>query len=64
MIDSKDNPRCTVYSFSPTRYLIGKQHLCNRQILTAPSITAKARLLGRRQPEHQMTITVSYSREL
>ncbi|MGX5836005.1 hypothetical protein ACWIJ6_17950 [Aeromonas piscicola] len=43
---------------------LNKLHLHNRQTLPAPGITtikeAKARLFGRWQPEHQVTITVSH----
>lgn len=50
-----------VHSYAPE---LNKLHLRNRQTLPAPGITtirqAKARLFGRWQPEHQVTITVSH----
>jgi hypothetical protein len=43
---------------------LNKLHLRNRQTLPAPGITtikeAKAKLLGRWQPHHQVTITISH----
>ncbi|WP_447825530.1 hypothetical protein [Aeromonas salmonicida] len=50
-----------VHRYAPE---LNKLHLCNRQTLPAPGITtikeAKARLFGRWQPGHQVTITVSH----
>ena len=50
-----------VHRYAPE---LNKLHLRNRQTLPAPGITtikeAKARLLGRWQPGHQVTITVSH----
>jgi hypothetical protein len=50
-----------VHRYAPE---LNKLHLRNRQMLPAPSITtikeAKARLFGRWQQGHQVTITVSH----
>lgn len=50
-----------VHRYAPE---LNKLHLRNRQMLPAPGITtikeAKARLFGRWQPRHQVTITVSH----
>ncbi|HDO1327322.1 TPA: hypothetical protein P2Q98_004475 [Aeromonas veronii] len=50
-----------VYRYAPE---LNKLHLRNRQTLPVPGITtiqqAKARLFGRWQPGHQVTITVSH----
>ncbi|MGL4916970.1 MAG: hypothetical protein ACRC5D_12125 [Aeromonas allosaccharophila] len=50
-----------VHRYAPE---LNKLHLRNRQLLPAPGITtikeAKARLFGRWQPGHQVTITVSH----
>ena len=50
-----------VHRYAPE---LNKLHLRNRQTLPAPGITtireAKARLFGRWQPGHQVTITVSH----
>ncbi len=50
-----------VHRYAPE---LNKLHLRNRQTLSAPGITtikeAKARLFGRWQPGHQVTITVSH----
>ena len=50
-----------VHRYAPE---LNKLHLRNRQPLSAPGITtikeAKARLFGRWQPGHQVTITVSH----
>ena len=50
-----------VHRYAPE---LNKLHLRNRQMLPAPGITtikeAKARLFGRWQPGHQVTITVSH----
>ncbi|UZE59172.1 hypothetical protein ONR73_20360 [Aeromonas veronii] len=53
--------RLEVHRYAPE---LNKLHLRNRQTLPAPCITtikeAKARLFGRWQPGHQVTITVSH----
>ncbi|CAJ1841532.1 hypothetical protein ACB295_11565 [Aeromonas caviae] len=53
--------RLEVHRYAPE---LNKLHLRNRQTLPAPGITtikeAKARLFGRWQPGHQVTITVSH----
>lgn len=50
-----------VHRYAPE---LNKVHLRNRQTLSVPGITtikdAKARLFGRWQPSHQVTITVSH----
>ncbi|WP_429047473.1 hypothetical protein [Aeromonas hydrophila] len=50
-----------VHRYAPE---LNKLHLRNRQMLLAPGITtikeAKARLFGRWQPGHQVTITVHH----
>jgi len=50
-----------VHRYAPE---LNKLHLRNRQSLLAPAITtikeAKARLFGRWQPGHQVTVTVSH----
>ena len=50
-----------VHRYAPE---LNKLHLRNRQTLSAPGITtikeAKARLFGRWQPGHEVTITVSH----
>ncbi|ELM3616964.1 hypothetical protein RYR54_002631 [Aeromonas sobria] len=50
-----------VHRYAPE---LNKLHLRNRQTLTVPGITtikdAKARLFGRWQPGHQVTITVHH----
>ena len=50
-----------VYRYAPE---LNKLHLRNRQTLPTPCITsiqeAKARLFGRWQPGHQVTITVHH----
>ncbi|MCX0432611.1 hypothetical protein OD808_17190 [Aeromonas veronii] len=55
------NTGLEVHSYAPE---LNKLHLRNRQTLPAPGITtikeAKASLLGRWQPGHQVTITVSH----
>lgn len=53
--------RLEVHRYAPE---LNTLHLRNRQTLPAPGITtikeAKARLFGRWQPGHQVTITVSH----